>query len=210
MKEDILSKLARELTEPIESELQVVYVLVEIRKFLELEGLKPKYPSLVLYCDWAAHPKLNRTGAKHLVKRVDELWDKMVAGGLKGGNASPEHREFYGILELGQFRAELLAFLETVNLPTGIGGDDAWVNFVNYYSKVVEDCPLICESDDASLLHVDKVEITKKPGGSTFLSRDGEINMELNWRFYLKGKETALWTLELGAGAGKVSVTIPN
>ena len=39
MKPDIISKLALELGEVVHSERQVVYILAEIRKLLELESI---------------------------------------------------------------------------------------------------------------------------------------------------------------------------
>jgi len=38
MKPDILTKLAAELQVPITSERQVVYIMVELRKLMELNG----------------------------------------------------------------------------------------------------------------------------------------------------------------------------
>jgi hypothetical protein len=40
---DIISKLRAELATPISSERQVVYILVELRKLLEIGGEKQKY-----------------------------------------------------------------------------------------------------------------------------------------------------------------------
>ena len=65
MKPDILTKLAAELREPIGSERQVVYIMVELRKLIELNCDGAQYTALKFHCDWVAHPRLAGTQAHH-------------------------------------------------------------------------------------------------------------------------------------------------
>jgi len=44
------------------SEQQVVYILVEMRKLLEPNNDKDRFPALNFYCDCAAHPAFDRVG----------------------------------------------------------------------------------------------------------------------------------------------------
>jgi hypothetical protein len=48
---DIVSKLAGELDRGIETEVQVVYVLAGIRKLIERDNAKERYPDLKFHCD---------------------------------------------------------------------------------------------------------------------------------------------------------------
>jgi hypothetical protein len=54
MKPDILTKLAAELGEPIGSERQVVDIMVELRKLIELNGDGAQYKALKFHCDWVS------------------------------------------------------------------------------------------------------------------------------------------------------------
>lgn len=221
---DIRDKLRGHFLKEYWSEADAVYFLVEIRKLLEierrelerakkqaeLEAWKKQYDSLLLHCDWAVHPAMDRAPARQLVKQVDQGWQKIRAFGNDSRKATPATKEFCRILGLEAFRQQLLQFLKDRKLSTTIcDSEDAWVYFINQYSRVVEDCPLVCESDDPSLRHFDKIEIVKEPSRDVFISRDGEVNMELSWRCYWKKKEVVTWTYGLGAGNGSLTSTWP-
>lgn len=47
MKPDLINKIREELLQPIASERQVVYLLVECRKLLEMEGVLDRYSRCV-------------------------------------------------------------------------------------------------------------------------------------------------------------------
>ena len=81
MKPDIIEKLRDELREHIHSERQVVYILAELRKLLELESLArieagspsdTSYFALQFYCDWAVHVRLDYSGAQRIVERFNQ------------------------------------------------------------------------------------------------------------------------------------------
>ena len=77
---EIVEKLESELSRPIERESQVVYIMVETRKYLESTGQLDNYPALRLYCDWVVHSKLDRLGAEEVIRAIDgfvEKWDPL-------------------------------------------------------------------------------------------------------------------------------------
>jgi hypothetical protein len=59
------AKLKAILREAPRSEAKVVYVLVEMRKFLEREGREKEkqFSTLKFFCDWVVHSKLTKGGA---------------------------------------------------------------------------------------------------------------------------------------------------
>jgi len=62
MEDQIIRKLAVELAEPMTTERQVVYLLVEVRKLLDRRPKNlPPYPSLKLYCNWTVHVELSHS-----------------------------------------------------------------------------------------------------------------------------------------------------
>jgi len=70
------SALAEELWSLLNEEPQakrdVVHVLIQIRKVLEHDGKPAKYEVLKFFCDWVAHPKLAGTGARRVLRLLDE------------------------------------------------------------------------------------------------------------------------------------------
>ena len=72
MEPDIIRKLRDELKETISTERQVVYLMVELRKLLEVTKKKKNYPSLLFHCDWVAHTTLDRELAREIVKAFNK------------------------------------------------------------------------------------------------------------------------------------------
>jgi hypothetical protein len=128
MKPDILTKLAAELHEPIGSERQVVYIMVELRKLIELNGDGAQYKALKLHCDWVAHPRLAGTQAQEIVRlfnRYQELTDRASAA-----QGQPD-MSFVGrlgpVLTMSNFRNELNTYLRSQGLDPSIPNeDDKW------------------------------------------------------------------------------------
>ena len=159
MKEDVRSKLRRELSEPISSERQVVYILVEIRKLLELNADADRFPALNFYCDWAVHAVMDKEGAKRIVRRFDELQrinDESRDGGTEPVIDQRLRTELDETTELRRFRDQLGAYLSRNQLDPSVAAESAsWRTFMKFYAQVVEACPLTCS--EPGLRHVDEV-----------------------------------------------------
>ncbi|HEY0757887.1 MAG TPA: hypothetical protein VGD59_01390 [Acidisarcina sp.] len=143
MKSDITNKLTKELGQEIVSERQVVYILVELRKLLETQGLDKdtRYRALMFSCDWAAHSKLNRESAKAitlLFDRYETRYRHEPVGVSQAG--IPELVEF---CEHTRFRQQFVVACEQSDIPTdAIKDDDWWRSFLRHFSEVVRDCPI--------------------------------------------------------------------
>ena len=64
---DILEKLEKQLNKGIDTEAEASYLLIEIRKFLEQQGLSGHLGYLKFYCDWIAHPGLEGSMAQRVI-----------------------------------------------------------------------------------------------------------------------------------------------
>ncbi len=62
----IQEKLHAELLKQIKNEMQVVYILSKIRKILEIDKAKNKYPVLNFYCNWTLHSEMNKTDGQEI------------------------------------------------------------------------------------------------------------------------------------------------
>jgi hypothetical protein len=59
----------------------VVYIMVELRKLIELNDDGAQYTALKFHCDWVAHPRLAGPQAQDIVRlfdRYQQLTDRVV------------------------------------------------------------------------------------------------------------------------------------
>lgn len=160
MNQSIIDKLNRILSEPIDSEYKVVYVLAESRKLLDTQPPKSVPFSLRLYCNWALHVDLDHeTTTLPFLRRVERYVESVLAGCIDVGE---EHRMLREFVFLDTFRETFSHFLEAYGLPTRICEDDErWHEFLKYYAGVIEDGSLSCRASDQSLKCVKEVIFTK-------------------------------------------------
>ena len=102
MKDEIIEKLRREVSRTTFDEPQAVYILSRIRKYLELNELKEKFPYLNFYCNWALHARIDR--------RLPEPVEKMLKDYLE---QTDERR----LWDFDYLRSELCQFLSDCELP---------------------------------------------------------------------------------------------
>ena len=116
MPNEIIRKLKTLLNQGICSEAEVVYLLVGIRKLLELDGeLKKTFPNLPFYCDWVLHADLHRKNAREIL----------------------ESKSIKQILEMNAFRDELSDFLFAK-----LDAEVEWQDFLRLYVKIISDISL--------------------------------------------------------------------
>lgn len=188
----IVEKLRRELQERIVSERQVMYILAETRKLLNMLNEAKAFSVLTFHCNWALHHSLDQDAAKNL---VTELNDSYHALG-DGATAELGGRALWNKLGLDTFRKQLRGFLRHHHLPTDLCNDDIWGTFLHQYSKVIQDSPLIC-SQDATVagLTFDRLVLTAVNAGINMLGRE---EIAIRWSFYLKEVPVADWTFRPG------------
>jgi hypothetical protein len=134
----LVDKIEDELNKGITTEAQVVYVLVEVRKLMEITDQSAKYPVLSFYCDWALHSRMDRSGALRILQYFDTYCDKCIRDPIEGAELSTE---IDGIIGGEHFREELAAFLKSVHI-SAILELPQWFVFLELYSRVIIDTPL--------------------------------------------------------------------
>lgn len=185
MESAILRKLRALFERGIRTESDVVYLLVEIRKLMDLRTdldthSAEKYGSLRLYCNWVAHTDLSNSQAKEIVKKADAAYPKLLDGTL----TETEKDDFRRIFNLASFRGELSEFLRRYDLPCF--SDSDWNRFLASFLNVIEDCPLACKAKDPKFNQVDEVVLIRNVGDD---DRVPDANApEVMWGFLLGGK----------------------
>jgi len=166
MRPAIVAKLSAAFDHTLESEMQVVYVLVEIRKYLEQDAkLRNRHPALYFYCCWAIHSEATGHGADRILERFDRLYPLM-----KGTLSPQETHSIFRTITLQKLRAELIAFLNTIGVESSIKSSASdWLKFLKAYAAVTEDCPFVISTNTTVLLnHIDNilVQTVKLPASS--------------------------------------------
>jgi len=170
MQDSILAKLRPKLAGPPEDEADVVYVLVEIRKYLDHSDPDgDKFAVLRTYCDWPVHVLLDRGGAKRLIRSLNDAFAAPQA------ERSKALWEISNKFSLAEFQNELRLFLQLNDLPLVLVEDHVcWGQFVKHYVAVVSDCPIVYvepSKDPDSIRKVTLVineatkDLTKETGG---------------------------------------------
>lgn len=161
MKDAIIHKLTMALTNPIITEAQAVYVLVELRILLDRrkkEGQLPDFLNIRFCCDWAVHVQLHGDTAKRVVSYAQDLHQKLQTGTPTDG----EKQYFRDRFTLQPMREELHMLSNECDLP--ILTDAAWNSFLACFLAVIEDCPLSLRLPPRTIADVDEVVLSREVG----------------------------------------------
>lgn len=116
------------------SEPETLYILAQIRKLSERLSDEEceKYSTLLFYCDWALHTKLDRRPVRKILEYLGENW--VLGWGSNGKEA------FFGFVT---FREELESFLKEFGISTEVTTErDEWFEFRKNLIQILIDAPL--------------------------------------------------------------------
>ena len=179
MRDAIVEKLRAELVNVINSERQVVYILVEIRKLLErIDGEEATYPTAVdtlgLYCDWALHRALDRRQPREFVQEIDEIAKEAADDRL----TEAREKTLIALLSLEVFRDQLRKFLAHYEIDTAFCQRPWWDTFLHWYCQVIKDCPLVCRNANNALW---KMELETETIGEV---KGVVLTLEMKWTLF--------------------------
>jgi hypothetical protein len=197
MEDTILAKLREKVARPPENEADVVYVLVEIRKYLDhTDPDRNNFKILRTYCDWVAHIFLDRGGVKSLLVELD-------AALAAGGNETEQKRAMktrHDHFSLSKFQDELRRFLASNALPVLVVDDQAhWGQFLKHYVAVVSDCPFISGSTPTNTKAIRRATLEINPGTKSMeRSQEGMVNVIWLWKLELADGTTRIFSSTYG------------
>jgi hypothetical protein len=181
MKPDIIAKLNTELRCSITSERQVVYILVEARKLMELTKVKKDFPTLTFCCDWAVHPSLKGEFAQQIITYFDEYEEIFQKKGLM-----PKDYDFSNLFSVTKhvdFREQLIKLLTANDVECAQLTDNGrWAEFIELYSNVIQDCPLKARADAARIKYVSEVTVSAFPPDSFYRRIAGVVALKWEWK----------------------------
>lgn len=160
MKIDIQHKLREFIKDESVEESGVVYLLIEIGRLIEQQGIEDQYESLVFYRNWVAHAVIDRQTP--YVKKLKEKFEKIsiIAAPTTG---------VFGFVSFIELKNEIIRFF-----TQQIGKDPlpsrAFLNsFKDALVQVIADIPVVFKLDggDTITISFDKSEElnVEGPGG---------------------------------------------
>lgn len=201
MQSKTIAKLRNHLGGGVRTECRVVYLLAEIRKILEYEKPDPRPMALWMFCHWALHVNLTRSGTtSHFLEQIEAYTISQNIYGLPAPDGKfsfvDQHNLSKDLLYLSNFRDQLRAFLRSKKLSTRLcDRDKSWFAFLTAYAGVIEDGTLSIQGSN-NLRVVDKVTFTK----GRALSGDNLVPFAIQWDVHLKDGRIARMELK----------TVPN
>lgn len=191
----IVQKLQDELTSQIERESQVVYILVEVRKLLEISNLKDQYVVLQFFCDWALHTKLRKRNAGLLLRPFDKAYGNRTSDGF----LRPEDQEALGrMVSLVEFSRELNEVFDVHGItPKTLRGSTVWLRFIELYLSIIKDCPLEYNAKEIELKHINGVVVEQYDVSTHIQEMEPTLYMPygIDWRFLFNGKPVFHWPM---------------
>ena len=150
MRDAILAKLHEHLREGVCREADVVYLLVEIGKYLERRSddggvypLTQSFPLLRFYRNWVAHSWIRKTDpyaspARQIEAALD-VW-------LRAGSPTKAIAMIEAAISMEPLRDEVRAFLGTASIDLSLTDDQGlWKSCLHLLVGVLSDVPLVFE-----------------------------------------------------------------
>jgi hypothetical protein len=203
MRDSIVKKLKAILSERIDSEHKVVYILAETRKLLDGNPPDPQPFALRMYCHWALHVDLTYPNTTMpFLTRVEAYVQSTLAG---NPNFLEEHRLLRDFVFLDTFKDQLKRFLDGHMLPTNICDEhDRWQEFVKHYAGVIEDGSLSCSAKGEKLQNVQGVVFSK---GRATRPEEGFLPFRLLWTINLHDGRSLNVEAAASALAGREAIS---
>lgn len=183
MKEALREKINNLTRIGVESEAECVYLLSQIRKYIEQQDLltvvRYSNPGLFMCMNWVLHKSIDRAVDPNLIQEIEQfLRDKDFLS--KGYNFEGYQSLLNRLLFVETLRGSLLLFLEENAFDTTICYDDDKYNvFLKFFGKVIEDSPLEMNKGSQD---IQQIFITKVSG-------DGE-HIRYKWTVVTSDKGT--------------------
>ncbi|MBI1862780.1 hypothetical protein HYS00_01530 [Candidatus Microgenomates bacterium] len=180
MTTDIIRKISDELTKGVESEAQVLYLLVEIRK-ARLANPNNSKTLLDFYRDWACHVELRHNNA---VGMFLDKFEPLVDTNLDAHQIAAKFiQAFPAFFKLDELRAELRGFFLFEGLSTELTDDSTWWSvFVKHLMSILKDCSVKRQKASKGLIRELILELDK--------------HGEPKYKFHITGKATPVCKLK--------------
>jgi hypothetical protein len=195
----IVEKLWGELKQEITTERQVVYILAETRKYLEITDKRDALFALYFYCCWALHTRMKREGAARILQRFDEALEYAVENRATALNELPPkiREDLQNTMGYVKFLEQLQEFIRSEDLPGILLSDPyRWATFLSLYTEVIEECPLELAEQGIKLKYVKGVVVKKLRKAPLESTGDGIVLFGAEWGVRTADpNDSGMWTV---------------
>jgi hypothetical protein len=186
MQDELIRKIQHVLDRPITSEMQVVYLLVELRKLMDRDGYQD--PILRTFSNWIVHTSLeNRAdGSTSILSEFDNFIAEIYEH--KKLLSHPEHISF------GTFRQALGRCFKRFSVSAKFLHDlNQWKKFSRLYCLIVSECPIVFTASKTNLKYIKKVEL--QGIGRGVVVKKWPV---VHWRLTFRDGTTQDWGFHMG------------
>lgn len=186
MRDELCFKIQKLLDRKIRNEMQVVYLLVELRKLMDRENYKD--PVLRTFSNWVVHTSLENKaeGSTLILKQFDSFMVELYE--RKRMFQDREH------ISLGSFREALTKCFGYFKLSAKFVNQLAeWKTFFKLYCSIVSECPLVFTASKEDLKYIKQAELTGVARGP--IVKEWPV---IEWRLTFHDGSTHNWGFQLG------------
>lgn len=141
MKESILSKIEDLVVKGIESEAEAVYLLSQMRKFIEQQELDGYY-SLNMCTNWCLHSQLDNGNVQRFLSKINDFVNAWSLDCNTTINNIPDLFEKMSFVH--SLREDIRTFLQDFGMDLSFCEDELrYQQFLRFFERVIEDTPLI-------------------------------------------------------------------
>jgi len=144
MKNEIVEKLNKHLDRNLNSESDVLYIMVQARKLLEqIEHGSAKFPVLVFYANWVVHSCLDKKhpGRKAMLDHINMA--AFVVSHLDTRDASFHvPAQISKAISFYPLRKNMDSFFREAAISMGIFSNKTWRKFITLLVGIIIDIPL--------------------------------------------------------------------
>jgi hypothetical protein len=146
MQHEIVLKLNHHIAKGFKDDADVVYLLVQFGKLMELTGCEKDYPVLKFYRDWVVHARITRSEVGGTVlQRVADIIDE-----LKQAHTDTLLRALTDALSLDTTRQQLVALAARVGVNPDSFGEREWRTLVPVLTEIISNIPLTIDPEKPS------------------------------------------------------------
>lgn len=129
--------------------LEPVSILVETRRLLEDTSLQKSFPAIMLYADWCAHPRLDRSGAGAVLLKITEALNREMRNSSRA-SVDALYDVVGSALAFGKLHQELASLFERFQVDTTTLEDtQMFRQFIGALLDTIAELPLAFPKDVA-------------------------------------------------------------
>lgn len=171
----MLDKIAALVTKGIESEAECIYMLAQIRKYIEKQRIDG-YWNLRMCANWTLHSQLDNATVQGFLRELNDFLIDAEAHGEYNISRHPSLKKKLSFVT--SLQDELSGFLNAVGIDSTIHTDNStFRNLLRIFGQVIEDTPLLCKAN-SPLSHLSEVTFSRRKS----ISQKDLYPISLYWR----------------------------